>query len=57
MLANKVIKKLNSEGNDTHHWKLEKLISVKKQLVTGYKYNMKLLVARSECRKVVNIFI
>ena len=50
-LANKAVEQLNSENDDMHHWKLEKLISVKKQLVAGYKYNLKFLVARSECRK------
>uniref|UniRef100_A0A915ERG2 Uncharacterized protein n=1 Tax=Ditylenchus dipsaci TaxID=166011 RepID=A0A915ERG2_9BILA len=51
LLALKAVSHLNSDSNDMYHWKLEKLMSAKRQVIAGLKYKLKFVVARSECRK------
>ncbi|KAH7694290.1 cathepsin F1, partial [Aphelenchoides avenae] len=50
-LAVKAVGKLNAHSNDIHHWKLEKLVSAQRQVVSGLKYTLKFTILRSECTK------
>ena len=45
--------KINADGNDIKHWKLDKLISGKKQVIAGLKYSLKFSMVRTECDKQV----
>lgn len=51
LLTLKAVAHLNADSSDDHHWKLEKLIGGKKQVVSGLKYKLKFAIARSECHK------
>uniref|UniRef100_A0A914DFY1 Cysteine proteinase n=2 Tax=Acrobeloides nanus TaxID=290746 RepID=A0A914DFY1_9BILA len=50
-LAERAVNKINADGNDIKHWKLDKLISGKKQVIAGVKYNLKFSMVRTECEK------
>ena len=53
-LAEKAVSHLNSHppsgDADDHYWKLDRLVDVKRQVVEGVKYRLKLSVVRTGCR-------